>query len=129
MHYVRGAANLCVNHIHDNASELRQCPLERSASIRLLDRDEMLGNLASVRQRLEVVRHLLPERESAGAISLRHDRSLRYLARESTVQRMSGHPLAGLKVTRIAMGIPVGSDIEYADEITMLKAMEGRREL
>jgi recombination protein RecR len=36
---------------------------------------------------------------------------------------------AGLKVTRIAMGIPVGSDIEYADEITMLKAMEGRREL
>lgn len=35
----------------------------------------------------------------------------------------------GLKVTRIAMGIPVGSDIEYADEVTMLKAMEGRREL
>jgi recombination protein RecR len=35
----------------------------------------------------------------------------------------------GLRVTRIAMGIPVGSDIEYADEITMLKAMEGRRDL
>lgn len=35
----------------------------------------------------------------------------------------------GLKVTRIAMGMPVGSDIEYTDEITMLKAMEGRREL
>lgn len=35
----------------------------------------------------------------------------------------------GLKVTRIATGIPVGSDIEYADEVTMLKAMEGRREL
>ena len=34
-----------------------------------------------------------------------------------------------VKVTRIAMGIPVGSDIEYTDEITMLKAMEGRREL
>ena len=34
-----------------------------------------------------------------------------------------------LRVTRIAMGIPVGSDIEYTDEITMLKAMEGRREL
>lgn len=36
---------------------------------------------------------------------------------------------AGMKITRIAMGIPVGSDIEYADEITLLKAMEGRREL
>jgi recombination protein RecR len=35
----------------------------------------------------------------------------------------------GLKVTRIATGIPVGSDIEYADEVTMLKAMEGRREV
>jgi recombination protein RecR len=35
----------------------------------------------------------------------------------------------GLRVTRIAMGIPVGSDIEYADEITMLKAIEGRRDL
>jgi len=36
---------------------------------------------------------------------------------------------AGVKVTRIAMGIPVGSDIEYTDEITMLKAMEGRRDV
>ena len=34
----------------------------------------------------------------------------------------------GLKVTRIAMGIPVGSDLEWADEVTMAKAMEGRRE-
>ena len=36
---------------------------------------------------------------------------------------------AGVRVTRIATGIPVGSDIEYADEVTMQKAMEGRREL
>jgi recombination protein RecR len=35
----------------------------------------------------------------------------------------------GVRVTRIATGIPVGSDIEYADEVTMQKAMEGRREL
>ena len=35
----------------------------------------------------------------------------------------------GVRVTRIAMGLPVGSDLEYADEITMLKAMEGRREV
>jgi len=34
-----------------------------------------------------------------------------------------------IKVTRIATGIPAGSDIEYADEVTMLKAIEGRREL
>ena len=36
---------------------------------------------------------------------------------------------AGIKVTRIAHGIPVGGDLEYADEVTLLKAIEGRREL
>ena len=35
----------------------------------------------------------------------------------------------GVKVTRIAMGVPVGSDLEYADDITMHKALEGRREV
>lgn len=35
----------------------------------------------------------------------------------------------GVKVSRIAMGIPVGSELEYADEVTMMKAMEGRREM
>jgi recombination protein RecR len=34
-----------------------------------------------------------------------------------------------VRVSRIAMGIPVGSDIEFADEVTMWKAMEGRREM
>ena len=36
---------------------------------------------------------------------------------------------SGIKVTRIAHGIPVGGDLEYADEVTLLKAVEGRREL
>lgn len=35
----------------------------------------------------------------------------------------------GVKVTRISYGVPVGSDLEYADEVTLAKAMEGRREL
>jgi recombination protein RecR len=35
----------------------------------------------------------------------------------------------GVRVTRIAMGVPVGSDLEYADEVTMQRAMEGRREI
>jgi len=35
----------------------------------------------------------------------------------------------GLKVTRIGMGVPVGSDLEFADEVTMWKPLEGRREL
>ncbi len=35
----------------------------------------------------------------------------------------------GVRVSRIGVGIPVGADLEYADEVTMLKAMEGRRDL
>src|SRR5690554_1116115 len=36
---------------------------------------------------------------------------------------------SGIKVTRLAHGLSVGSDIEYADEVTLLKAVEGRREM
>ena len=36
---------------------------------------------------------------------------------------------AGIKVSRIAHGLPVGGDLEYADEETLYRAMEGRREL
>ncbi len=35
----------------------------------------------------------------------------------------------GLKVTRIASGLPVGGDLEYADEVTLGRALEGRREV
>ena len=35
----------------------------------------------------------------------------------------------GIRVTRLALGLPVGGDLEYADEVTMTKALEGRREL
>jgi len=49
---------------------------------------------------------------------------------EATATWLSGQlRRSGLRVTRIATGIPAGSDIEYADEITMLKSIEGRREL
>jgi recombination protein RecR len=39
---------------------------------------------------------------------------------------LKGSPV---KLTRIATGIPAGSDIEYADEVTMAKALDGRREM
>ena len=36
---------------------------------------------------------------------------------------------SGIKITRIAHGLPIGGDLEYADEVTLLKAIEGRREI
>ena len=35
----------------------------------------------------------------------------------------------GVKVTRLAYGVPMGADLEYADEVTLFRALEGRREL
>jgi recombination protein RecR len=53
-----------------------------------------------------------------------------YLAQQLKRQpEREGLRITALRITRIAMGIPVGSDIEYTDEVTMLKAMEGRREM
>jgi recombination protein RecR len=58
------------------------------------------------------------------------------LATSPTVEgEATAHYLAGLlrrsnmRISRIATGVPAGSDIEYADEVTMTKAMEGRREV
>ena len=50
---------------------------------------------------------------------------------EATAVYISGelHKVASsVRVTRIATGVPAGSDIEYADEVTITRAMEGRRE-
>jgi recombination protein RecR len=35
----------------------------------------------------------------------------------------------GMRITRIARGLPVGGDLEYADQVTLSKALEGRREI
>ena len=70
----------------------------------------------------------LVERVAAGGVSEviiatnptpKGDTTAAYIAR-----LLSGH---GVRVSRLAYGIPVGADIEYADEVTLLRAMEGRR--
>ncbi|MCL2661555.1 MAG: recombination mediator RecR [Acidobacteriaceae bacterium] len=48
-------------------------------------------------------------------------------ARHLTEEIRQAYP--EVKVTRIATGVPAGSDIEYADEVTLLRALEGRREV
>lgn len=55
--------------------------------------------------------------------SLEGEATAMYLARE--IQKLS---LAKLMITRIARGLPVGGDLEYADEITLTRALEGRKE-
>jgi len=52
-----------------------------------------------------------------------------YLARELKALSPQGTEAVPLKVTRLAFGIPVGSSVEYADQLTLTRAMEGRRSL
>ena len=44
-------------------------------------------------------------------------------------ERDGAYVKTGIRVTRIAHGIPIGGNLEYVDEMTLLKAMEGRREM
>ncbi len=55
--------------------------------------------------------------------------TLRRAALPRATQPSAAQPSAALRITRIATGVPAGSDIEYADEVSMARAMEGRREL
>ncbi|MCW5978934.1 MAG: recombination mediator RecR [Bryobacteraceae bacterium] len=67
------------------------------------------------------------ERQEAAEIILATNPTVEGEATASYLSRLM-KPL-GLKVTRIAMGIPVGSDLEFADEVTMLKSLENRKEM
>jgi len=51
-----------------------------------------------------------------------------YIAKQLKVQSSEFNPSTKLRITRIGRGLPVGSDIEYADEMTLQRAMEGRSE-
>ena len=55
--------------------------------------------------------------------------ALHKVALHSQTQSGEAPQANAIKITRIATGVPAGSDIEYADEVTMTRAMEGRREL
>ena len=60
--------------------------------------------------------------------SLEGEATALYLEREITKLRAEHEQVRTLRVTRLARGLPVGSDLEYADELTLSRALEGRRE-
>jgi recombination protein RecR len=60
--------------------------------------------------------------------SLEGEATAMYIAKEISKSKIENPKLKTLKITRIARGLPVGGDLEYADEITLRRALEGRRE-
>ena len=51
-----------------------------------------------------------------------------YIRNEIKKLREKNKKLKNLKITRIARGLPIGGELEYADEITLTRALEGRKE-
>ena len=74
---------------------------------------ELSGRIKNISGKLEIIIATNP--------SLEGESTAMYLAR-----MLKSFP--NVKITRIAHGLPIGGDIEYADELTIMKAMEGRRE-
>jgi len=74
------------------------------------------------------IRELLPRLKSAEVkeIILATNPNMEGEATAMYIQRLI-NPL-GIKITRIARGLPVGGDLEYADEVTLSRALEGRKE-
>ncbi|WP_449240076.1 recombination mediator RecR [Edaphobacter albus] len=85
-----------------------------------------IGGVGPEQLRIANLMTRLPEVEEvilATSPTTEGEATARYLADE--IRHVAPH----VKTTRIATGVPAGSDIEYADEITMSRALEGRREL
>ena len=81
--------------------------------------DDLLTRLEKDRELREVILATDP--------SLEGEATAMYIAKEIEEAKKEGR-VARLKVTRIARGLPVGSDLEYADEVTLSRALEGRKE-
>jgi len=60
--------------------------------------------------------------------SLEGEATAMYIGREISKLKSQNSKLKSIQITRIARGLPVGGDLEYADEITLTRALEGRRE-
>lgn len=85
-----------------------------------------INNVGPEQLRLSNLWPRLPETDEiilATSPTVEGEATVRYILEEARRQ----HP--SLRITRIATGVPAGSDIEYADEVTMTRALEGRRDL
>jgi len=72
--------------------------------------------------------HNISEIILATSPDLEGEATAMYLAQQINKMKQENPKIAKIKITRIARGLPVGIDLEYADEITLTRALEGRKE-
>ena len=116
------------------------CVVEEPTSIAAVERTRSYNGVYHVLHgTLSPLHGVGPDQLRAGSLMARAERGEMDEVILATSPTLEGEATAdwlatalrrlSVKVTRIATGVPAGSDIEYADEVTMARAMEGRREL
>ncbi len=116
------------------------CVVEEPTSIATIERTRSYNGVYHViHGTLSPLHGVGPEHLRTGSLTARAERGEIEEAILATSPTLEGEATASLladllkpyaiRVTRIATGVPAGSDIEYADEVTMTRALEGRREV
>ena len=129
----------CVYCANATRNHRQVCVVEEATSIQAIERTHYMGIYHVLHGTLSPLQGVGPDQlRSRGLL----DRAQRGEVEEvilATSPTLEGEATAtwlaeamrgmGVRITRIATGVPAGSDIEYADEVTMSRAMEGRREV
>src|SRR6266446_3384387 len=125
---------------HPARSEKLLCVVEESNNILPVERTHTFhGRYHVLMGSLSPLKGITPDRLAIASLLRRLESSAIEEVIVATNPNVEGETTAlylsrlikplGIRVTRLALGLPVGGDLEYADEVTMAKALEGRREL
>ena len=129
----------CVYCSSPTRNQRQVCVVEEPTSITVIERTHYNGVYHVLHGTLSPLHGVGPEHLRTGSLTARAERGEIDEAILATSPTLEGEATASLladllkpfpvRITRIATGVPAGSDIEYADEVTMTRALEGRRDV
>ena len=129
----------CVYCSSPTRNQRQVCVVEEPTGIEVIERTHYNGVYHVLHGTLSPLHGVGPEHLRTGGLTARAERGDIDEAIVATSPTLEGEATASLlvdllkpypvRITRIATGVPAGSDIEYADEVTMTRALEGRREV
>ena len=129
----------CVYCANATRNHRQVCVVEEATSIQAIERTHYMGIYHVLHGTLSPLQGVGPDQLRSRGLLDRAERGEVEEVILATSPTLEGEATAtwlaeamrgmGVRITRIATGVPAGSDIEYADEVTMSRAMEGRREV
>ena len=129
----------CVYCANTSRNHGQVCVVEEPTSIQAIERTHYMGIYHVLHGTLSPLHGVGPDQLRSRGLLERAERGEVEEVILATSPTLEGEATAtwlaealrgmGVRITRIATGVPAGSDIEYADEVTMARAIEGRREI